>query len=226
MQDYKRAIIIGGNQTYGKGTVQSVLPINRFTKYEKDLGALKMTIQKFYRINGGSTQIEGVYSDISIPSRYSYMKFGERDLEGALVWDKVKQADYIQTKSYENFSDVIENSKKRIASDSKFKLINEYAKWLKKNQDNTSYSLNYKIFTSQSLVQEKAAEKFKSVFDYESNLKFASPKHEVSLFKKDTILANKRLEWRKKLSKDVYVSEALNVLSELKLKPLDKLAKN
>ena len=226
MQDYKRAIIIGGNQTYGKGTVQSVLPINRFTKYDKDLGALKMTIQKFYRINGGSTQIEGVYSDIAIPSRYSYMKFGERDLEGALVWDKVKQADYIQTKSYENFSDVIDNSKKRIASDSKFKLINEYAKWLKKNQENTSYSLNYKLFTTQSLAQEKAAEKFKSVFDYESNLKFASPKYEVSLFKKDTILANKRLEWHKKLSKDVYVSEALNVLSELKLKPSDKLAKN
>ena len=226
MQDYKRAIIIGGNQTYGKGTVQSVLPINRFTKYDKDLGALKMTIQKFYRINGGSTQIEGVYSDIAIPSRYSYMKFGERDLEGALVWDKVKQADYIQTKSYENFSDVIENSKKRIASDSKFKLINEYAKWLKKNQENTSYSLNYKLFTNQSLAQEKDAEKFKSVFDYESNLKFASPKYEVSLIKKDTILANKRLEWHKKLSKDVYVSEALNVLSELKLKPLDKLAKN
>jgi carboxyl-terminal processing protease len=226
MQDYKRAIIIGGNQTYGKGTVQSVLPINRFTKYDKDLGALKMTIQKFYRINGGSTQIEGVYSDIAIPSRYSYMKFGERDLEGALVWDKVKQADYIQTKSYENFSDVIDNSKKRIASDAKFKLINEYAKWLKKNQENTSYSLNYKLFTTQSLAQEKDAEKFKSVFDYESNLKFASPKYEVSLFKKDTILANKRLEWHKKLSKDVYVSEALNVLSELKLKPLDKLAKN
>ena len=226
MQDYKRAIIIGGNQTYGKGTVQSVLPINRFTKYDKDLGALKMTIQKFYRINGGSTQIEGVYSDIAIPSRYSYMKFGERDLEGALVWDKVKQADYIQTKSYENFSDVIENSKKRIASDAKFKLINEYAKWLKKNQENTSYSLNYKLFTTQSLAQEKDAEKFKSVFDYDSNLKFASPKYEVSLIKKDTILANKRLEWHKKLSKDVYVSEALNVLSELKLKPSDKLAKN
>ena len=81
MQDYKRAVIIGGNQTYGKGTVQSVLPINRFTKYNKNLGAIKMTIQKFYRINGGSTQIEGVYSDIAIPSRYSYMKFGERDLE-------------------------------------------------------------------------------------------------------------------------------------------------
>ena len=151
MQDYNRAIIIGGNQTYGKGTVQSVLPINQFTKYGKNLGALKMTIQKFYRINGGSTQIEGVYSDIAIPNRYSYMKFGERDLEGALIWDKVKQADYIPVKSYENFSEVIDNSKRRIASDSKFKLINEYAKWLKKNQDNTSFSLNYKTFTKENI---------------------------------------------------------------------------
>ena len=173
MQDYNRAVIIGGNQTYGKGTVQSVLPINQFTKYGKNLGALKMTIQKFYRINGGSTQIEGVYSDIAIPNRYSYMKFGERDLEGALIWDKVKQADYIPVKSYENFSEVIDNSKRRIASDSKFKLINEYAKWLKKNQDNTSFSLNYKTFTKENLQQELDADKFKTVFNYKSDLSFS-----------------------------------------------------
>ena len=225
MQDYNRAVIIGGNQTYGKGTVQSVLPINQFTKYEKNLGALKMTIQKFYRINGGSTQIEGVYSDIVIPSRYSYMKFGERDLEGALVWDKVKQANYIPTKTYENFSEVIYNSKQRIASDSKFKLINEYAKWLKKNQENTSYSLNYTLFSKENLLQEKDAEKFKTVFDYNSDLNFTSPEYELSLLKKDTVLADKRSRWHKNLSKDVYIDEALNVLSELKLIPSNKLAK-
>jgi carboxyl-terminal processing protease len=225
MQDYNRAVIIGGNQTYGKGTVQSVLPINQFTKYEKNLGALKMTIQKFYRINGGSTQIEGVYSDIVIPSRYSYMKFGERDLEGALVWDKVKQANYIPTKTYENFSEVIYNSKQRIASDSKFKLINEYAKWLKKNQENTSYSLNYRLFSKENLLQEKDAEKFKTVFDYNSDLNFTSPEYELSLLKKDTVLADKRSRWHKNLSKDVYIDEALNVLSELKLNPSNKLAK-
>ena len=225
MQDYNRAVIIGGNQTYGKGTVQSVLPINQFTKYEKNLGALKMTIQKFYRINGGSTQIEGVYSDIVIPSRYSYMKFGERDLEGALVWDKVKQANYIPTKTYENFSEVIYNSKQRIASDSKFKLINEYAKWLKKNQENTSYSLNYTLFSKENLLQEKDAEKFKTVFDYNSDLNFTSPEYELSLLKKDTVLADKRSRWHKNLSKDVYIDEALNVLSELKLNPSNKLAK-
>ncbi len=226
MQDYNRAVIIGGNQTYGKGTVQSVLPINQFTKYGKNLGALKMTIQKFYRINGGSTQIEGVYSDIAIPNRYSYMKFGERDLEGALIWDKVKQADYIPVKSYENFSEVIDNSKRRIASDSKFKLINEYAKWLKKNQDNTSFSLNYKTFTKENLQQEQDADKFKTVFNYKSDLSFTSPKYELSILKKDTVLAEKRLSWHKNLSKDLYIDEAVNVLSELKLMPSNKFAKN
>ena len=226
MQDYNRAVIIGGNQTYGKGTVQSVLPINQFTKYGKNLGALKMTIQKFYRINGGSTQIEGVYSDIAIPNRYSYMKFGERDLEGALIWDKVKQADYIPVKSYENFSEVIDNSKRRIASDSKFKLINEYAKWLKKNQDNTSFSLNYKTFTKENLQQELDADKFKTVFNYKSDLSFTSPKYELSILKKDTVLAEKRLSWHKNLSKDLYIDEAVNVLSELKLMPSNKFAKN
>ena len=226
MQDYNRAIIIGGNQTYGKGTVQSVLPINQFTKYGKNLGALKMTIQKFYRINGGSTQIEGVYSDIAIPNRYSYMKFGERDLKGALIWDKVKQADYIPVKSYENFSEVIDNSKRRIASDSKFKLINEYAKWLKKNQENTSFSLNYRTFTKENLQQEQDAEKFKTVFNYKSDLSFTSPKYELSILKKDTVLAEKRLSWHKNLSKDLYIDEAVNVLSELKLMPSNKFAKN
>ena len=226
MQDYKRAVIMGGNQTYGKGTVQSVLPINQFTKYDKNLGALKMTIQKFYRINGGSTQIEGVYSDIAMPDRYSYMKFGERDLNGALSWDKVKQADYVQTNSYQNFSDVIYNSKQRIATDTKFKLINEYAKWLKEKQDDTSYSLNYKLFEKENIANEKDAEKFKEVFDYKSDLNFTSPKYELPLFKKDTALADKRLAWHKNLSKDVYVFEALNVLSELKLNPNNQLVKH
>ena len=226
MQDYKRAVIIGGNQTYGKGTVQNILPINQFTKYKKDLGYIKMTIQKFYRVNGGSTQIEGVYSDIIMPSRYSYMKFGERDLEGALIWDKVPQANYIQTNSYENFADVVYNSNQRIASNTQFKLVNEYAKWLKENQDDSSYSLNYKAFSKENEVQEKEAEKFKSVFKYNSKLKFLSPKYELPLLKKDTTLADKRTAWHKNLSKDMYVSEALNVLSELKLKNHNKIVKN
>ena len=227
MQDYKRGVILGGNQTYGKGTVQNVLPINQFyPNYKEDLGYLKMTIQKFYRVNGGSTQKEGVYSDIAMPSRLSYMKYGERDLDGSLAWDKVPQAKYTQTNSYANFNDVIYNSKQRIATSNNFKLVNEYAKWLKKNQDDTSYSLNYKKFFKQSELKEQEAKKFKSVFDYKSNLTFESPKYEKILFKNDKDLADKRVAWHKNLSKDMYISEALNVLSELKLKEKSKIVKN
>ena len=227
MQDYKRAVILGGNQTYGKGTVQNILPINQFyPNYEKDLGYLKMTIQKFYRVNGGSTQKEGVYSDIAMPSRYSYMKVGERDLEGALAWDKVPKATYTQTDSYANFADVVYSSKQRIASNTNFKLINEYAKWLKKNQEENSYSLNYKKFFNESDLKEKEAEKFKSVFEYKSDLTYSSPKYEQSLFKDNKDLADKRMAWHKNLSKDMYISEALNVLSELKLKSKTEIVKN
>ena len=218
MQDYKRGVILGGNQTYGKGTVQNILPINQFyPKYEKDLGYLKMTIQKFYRVNGGSTQKEGVYSDIAMPSRLSYMKYGERDLDGALNWDKVPQAKYTQTNTYANFNDVVYNSKQRIANSENFKMINKYAKWLKENQEDTSFSLNYKEFFAENELKEKEADQFKSVFDYKSDLTFTSPKYEKELFKNDSDLADKRVAWHKNLSKDMYISEALNVLSELKL---------
>ena len=227
MQDYKRGVILGGNQTYGKGTVQNILPINKFyPKYEKDLGYLKMTIQKFYRVNGGSTQKEGVYSDIAMPSRLSYMKYGERDLEGALSWDKVPQANYQQTNTYANFNDVVYNSKQRIANSNNFKLVNEYAKWLKNNQEETSFSLNYKKFLAENEQKEKEAEKFKSVFDYKSNLTFTSPKYEKDLFKENEDLADKRVAWHKSLAKDMYISEALNVLSELKLKEKSESIKN
>lgn len=219
MQDYKRAVIIGGNQTYGKGTVQNILPINQFyPNYQKDLGFLKMTIQKFYRVNGGSTQKEGVYSDIAIPSRYSYMKFGERDLEGALAWDKVAQAKYVPTNTYSNFRDVVYNSKQRISKDPKYKLINDYAKWLKKNQDDTSYSLNYKMFVQEAKKREDEAKRFNSVFEYQSNLTFESPLYEKSLLSKDPNLGDKRKAWHESLAKDLYISEALNVLDDLKLR--------
>ena len=227
MQDYNRAVILGGNQTYGKGTVQNILPINKFyPNYKNDLGYLKMTIQKFYRINGGSTQVEGVYSDIAMPTRFSYMKYGERDLEGALPWDKVPQASYSQVNTYSNFSDVVTTSIERINKDPKFQLIDEYAKWLKKVQDDSSFSLNYKEYQKESKLSDAYAEKFKSVFKYQSGLAFNSPSYELPLFEVNKDLKEKRDAWHKNLSKDLYISEALNVLSELKLVSNQKIVKN
>lgn len=227
MQDYNRAVIMGGNQTFGKGTVQQVFPINQFfPNYKKDLGFLKMTIQQFYRVNGGSTQKEGVYSDIAMPTRYSYMKVGERELDGALDWDKVNMAKYTQTSTYSNLSDVINNSKMRIADSEDFQLVNQYAKWLKEQQEDTSYPLSYNEYVQDITEKENESKRFKSVFEFNSNLKFTSPKHELDWLAKDEDLKEKRDRWHKNLAKDMYVAEALNVLSQLKLKSPLQLVKN
>ena len=92
IQDYRRGIIIGSKQSYGKGTVQNVIDLNQFVRGSSvgDLGALKTTTQKFYRINGGSTQLEGVSSDVAIPDRYAYLKMGERDIDNAMPWERKK----------------------------------------------------------------------------------------------------------------------------------------
>uniref|UniRef100_UPI000DBE2FB8 carboxy terminal-processing peptidase n=1 Tax=Lutibacter citreus TaxID=2138210 RepID=UPI000DBE2FB8 len=226
MQDYNRAVIIGGTQTYGKGTVQSVLDLNRYHNLNEDLGALKITIQKFYRINGGSTQLEGVHSDIVLPSKFSYMEIGERDLENPLKFDKVPQASYALWNKYDNFNTVINNSKKRIADNKYFKLIDDNAKWLKKSQDDSIIYLNYDNYKNDIEIHKKESDKFSAIKDYTTNLTFQSPLYEQTLEKDDEDLSEKREIWHKNLKKDIYVAEALNVLDDLKLKPKYHLVKN
>ncbi len=226
MQDYNRAIIIGSKQTFGKGTVQNILPLNRYYKYSKDLGALKMTIQKFYRVNGGSTQLKGVTSDIRLPNRYTYMNIGERDEENPLAWDKIDSAEYKVWGGYENFDSAIYNSKTRIAKNAQFNLIEENAKWLKEGQDDNNIYLKFSAFKADVEQREEEGKKYQAIYDYQNELIFKSPNYELPLFEKDSVLKEKREAWHKNLSKDIYVEEALNVLAELKVKNYKKLVKN
>ena len=225
MQDYKRAVIIGSKQTYGKGTVQNVIPLNKSYNYPEDLGALKLTIQKFYRINGGSTQLEGVRSDIAIPSKYSYVEIGERDQQNPLKWDKIARADYTPIKYYKNLNEVIQNSKHRIAKNEEFLLIDKYARWLKESQDKSNFSLNYKDYTMEQEKHQKRIDEFKDVFKHSSSLEFTSPLSELMFTKKDSVLANKREAWHEALSKDIYIDESIRVLSELEVSQSALLAK-
>ncbi|ESU29627.1 peptidase [Flavobacterium limnosediminis JC2902] len=217
IQDYKRGIVIGSKHTYGKGTVQNVIDLNQFVRSSSfgDLGALKTTTQKFYRINGGSTQREGVLSDIVMPDRYSYIEMGERDIENAMPWDKIDEASYKVSKSA-SFSDVIEKSKSRMASSEQFRLIDENAKWINERKDINTYSLNFKKFRDEENAVEATAKKFKGIVDYKSNLKFTSLPYEEEIFKKDSVLANKRERWHESLANDVYVEEAVRILSDMK----------
>lgn len=217
MQDYKRAVIIGSKQTYGKGTVQNVLDLNRYFKSSDDLGGMALTIQKFYRINGGSTQLEGVKPDVILPSRYTYMNIGEQDYDNPLPWDKIKKANYSQWNNYTNFDNAVLNSIERINKNSQFLLIDENAKWLKKGQDDTTIYLNYDEYKNDLEQHSKESDKYKGLYKYETNLTFNSPNYELSLIEKDTLLGTKRLAWHKNLSKDVYIEEGLNVLGDLQL---------
>lgn len=219
MQDYKRAVVIGSKQTFGKGTVQNVIPLDNIVRSNEhgDLGAIKLTTQKFYRINGGSTQLEGVKSDIVVPDRYSYIDLGERDQENPLGWDKITPADYEIWDGYIDFETAVANSKKRMADNPQIKLIEENAKWLKEQQDETVISLDYNSFKEREETAKKRSEHFKSLREYDSKLTFESLKYETELFTQDSVLREKRDRWHKDLAKDIYVEEAVNVLRDLQL---------
>jgi carboxyl-terminal processing protease len=224
MQDYKRAIVIGSKQTFGKGTVQNVIPLENIVRSNEygDLGAIKLTTQKFYRINGGSTQLEGVKSDVVVPDRYSYIDLGERDQRNPLGWDKITPANYDLWEGYIDYETTIANSTRRMKSNSQIKLIEENAKWLKEQQEKTMVSLNYNIYKNEEQKSRKQSEYFESISDYDSHLTFESLKYETELFTQDQVLREKRDRWHQDLARDVYVEEAVNVLKDLKINNIKK----
>ncbi|NAS12820.1 carboxy terminal-processing peptidase [Poritiphilus flavus] len=219
MQDYKRAIVIGSKQTFGKGTVQNVIPLENIVRSNEhgDLGAIKLTTQKFYRINGGSTQLEGVKSDVVVPDKYSYIDLGERDQSNPLGWDKITPANYKTWDGYIDYEATIENSRKRMAMNPQIKLIEENAKWLKRQQEETVVSLNYDDYKKEEKKDKEKSDYFRSISEYDSKLTFKSLKYEQELFNEDPVLREKRDRWHKNLAKDVYVEEAINVLQDLKI---------
>ena len=224
MQDYKRAIIIGSKQTYGKGTVQNVIDLNQTVRSNDygDLGALKLTTQKFYRVSGGSTQLEGVKSDVVVPDRYSYIDIGEKDYDNPLPWDQIEAAKYKIWNGYIDYNQTIENSKKRMANSEQLNLIAENAKWIKEKSDENLYSLSYEGYDYQRSLSEEEAKRFEAISDYTSNLTYESLPYELDLYKKDTILKEKRDRWHKNLTSDVYVEEAVNVLEDINVNNIKK----
>ena len=147
MQDYDRAIIMGGMHTYGKGTVQNFTELDRMVPKKptdmQELGSLKMTVQKFYRINGDATQLKGVTPDIVMPDYFNYMDFGEKDLDYPMPFDEISSLEYSPWNASYDMDYIIEISKKRIASDSIFTLVDENGKRLQDLRENSSYSLNF-----------------------------------------------------------------------------------
>ena len=218
MQDYKRAIILGSSSTYGKGTVQNVIPLSNIIRSNDlgDLGALKLTTQKFYRITGESTQLKGVSSDIVMPDRYAYVDVGERDQDNPLAWDRIQAANFTTWDKQIDFERVISNSNERLKVNEYVSLLEEEAQWIKQQRDDHTATLGLEEYRKEKEELRERTERFKKLNDYDSKLSFSSLKYEEALFTKDSVLREKRNRWHKELARDLYVEEAVNVLKDLK----------
>ena len=218
LQDYNRAIILGGKQTYGKGTVQNIVDLNNVISGNTfgDLGSLKITTDKFYRVNGGSTQLEGVKSDLIFPNRYSYIDIWEKDLNNPLNWDKIDPARYDNSSKIFNFSQAITNSKNRISQNAYFSLIDKHALWIKSQQEDKTISLEYSSYKEDIENSKSQNEKLKLIDDFSSPFIFEWNETAVNIdstYNDD--IKEKRDRWIKSLQKDIYVDEAMNLLKDL-----------
>lgn len=218
LQDYNRAIILGSNQTYGKGTVQNIVDLNNVISGSTygDLGSLKITTDKFYRVNGGSTQLEGVKSDITFPNRYSYIDIGERDLENPLNWDKIDPARYNSLDKMFNYSKLISNSNERIRNSEFFSLIDDHASWVRSQQDDKTISLEYNTYKNDLDMSKLQNDKLKIIDNFKSPYNFQwnfVDELDDSSYNND--MKEIRDRWIESLQKDIYVNEAMNLLKDL-----------
>lgn len=229
MQDYNRALVIGSQATFGKGTVQRFFDLDNFVTPDmnsiKPLGVVKLTTQKFYRVNGQTTQLKGVTPDIVLPDAYSMIQVGEQEEEYPLGWDETKAAYYKEFDNPWDFEAVEKKSLQRIKNDQMFNLALENAVRLKEQRDDTEVSLHLGIYQDEQEKRKEEATKY-DVFDEEiADLQVMALKEQQELFKTDTAKKERIEAWHKNIRKDIYVDEALCVIKDMVDMPDNSISK-
>jgi carboxyl-terminal processing protease len=231
MQDYKRAVIVGAT-TYGKGTVQKMVdleqmidPMTRLNFVNDTAGALgssigsvKLTMEKFYRVNGGSTQLKGVKPDVAIPDNfdvYDDEDLGERKNRSALPWDEIPAANYRPTNSVGNVQQLAMLSESRVKANPTFKQIQENSEFLKKKKEDNRVSLNEAKYKKEQEEVNTYSKKMEELQKKTVLLEMANPPADMNRINADSASISKNKEWLKNLSKDIYISETVNILSDL-----------
>ncbi len=218
--DYKRGIIVGSAQTYGKGTVQTIYPLNRFLFSNEEFGTLKFTISKFYRVNGSSTQLKGVNSDIVIPSNISNtsLKLMEKNQPNSMKWDNINPIPFhywnqIRINNLENVKiKSINRLKKNKDLMTIYKTIQSLEKKFSKKK---RFSLNWKKFYSENKKIKTRNENFNKLKNYLNiyGLRAFPPSYKIILSEKKSELKEQQ-EWKRNLIKDFFVSECVNILRD------------
>ena len=217
IQDYNRGVIIGSTSTYGKGTVQRNIgldPSANFLNSNSDLGTVKLTLQKFYRINGGSTQLKGVSSDIILPDNQEYWKFREKDDPDALPWDEISKAPYTSWNGGYDIKSLQQLSNQRLENNTAFKLIKENTEWLAKQNDK-DYPLQLEKYRKEQKQIRAALKQIESLVKLNNELDISYLTKDLNKYPNDKDKQDRFNQWLKNLQKDIYVDQAVKVVNDM-----------
>jgi len=217
IQDYNRGVIIGSTTTYGKGTVQRNIGLDKtlgMLDPNSELGTVKLTLQKFYRINGGSTQLRGVSSDITLPDVFEYSPLREKHNPDALPWDEIQKADYNNWKYSLNLDPIKKASLSRVANNQSFNRIRTSAEWLAKQNDKV-YTLNLKKYQDEQKQVKATVKQIDSLNKLTQELGVEALEEDLKKYEYDTGKSERFKQWIKNLRKDIYLDEAVKVVSDM-----------
>ena len=216
IQDYGRGVVIGSSSTYGKGTVQRSIGLDpeNFLSNNSELGSLKLTLQKFYRINGGSTQLKGVVPDIVIPDKYEYLKFREKDNSNALPWDEIKQAEYKKWEGGYDLQAIKNLSNARISNSPIFQNIKKNTQWLSEQNDK-EYSLQIDKFKKEQQVIRTAARQIDTLEKLKVPMNISFLPQDSARITGDKDKADRYNQWLRSLKSDIYLDQAIKVVGDI-----------
>jgi carboxyl-terminal processing protease len=218
MQDYQRAVIVGSASTYGKVTVQRFLDLDNAAREEsvKPLGDMKLTIQKFYRISGRTTQLDGVKPDIVLPDFYNYMELGERENDYPLQSNTIAPISY-QQNVYRlgDLSKLKSASNGRVSSHPTFKKVEENAVRMRKQKDQTSYPLEAGRYKTLNRKQDEEAERFEDIFKSIEGFKVINLEIDALKMVDDTSKIARNNNWIKEKQKDIQLHEAFLIIQDM-----------
>jgi carboxyl-terminal processing protease len=220
MQDYQRAIIMGTSSTFGKGTVQNFFDLDNGLPNNSELrpiGQVKVTIAKFYRINGSTTQKKGVIPDVVFPDPYQFIPNGERAEDFPMADDQVPASKYqvYRGTGAANWTTAISNSQKRIAKNEFFIYQQNTALKTKKNKEQSTVALEYNAYGAKRKQDKIEADAGNNLVKDLTGWSFTNPKADLATVQSDTLNVKKNEQWMKGLKKDQQLYEAVQVICDL-----------
>lgn len=221
IQDYKRGIVIGSTSTYGKGTVQRTIPLTPSesglgfgNRQQEDLGTIKLTIQKFYRVNGGATQLKGVTPDVVIPDRYELSKTREKDNPTSLSWDEINKADYKQWPSLYSTDAVVATANSQVQSSTIFSSLRNKVQWIYKENDK-AYPLNLAKYREEQKELKAAYKSLDSLYKLPTELNVKTTQVDFLKLDGDKEKMDKNKQFINRVKSDMYIDETVKVLNNM-----------